>query len=68
MNKFYKSLLISMLIVVFATGALMSAESIRVTSNIENESASFEIKRKSVDQTEIALDIPSVEITPVSLN
>ena len=50
-------------ILFIAAGAVMSAESVRVTSDIENESAKFEVEQSSVSQTKVKLDIPAIEIS-----
>ncbi len=68
MRNVLKLTAVAALFVFIAAGTLLSAESIRITSDIDNESASFDVKRKGIDRAEVSLDIPAVEITPVSLN
>ncbi|UCC81116.1 MAG: T9SS type A sorting domain-containing protein [Candidatus Zixiibacteriota bacterium] len=68
MGRFYIYLPVGALIILLAGGAVMSAESIRITSDIDSESASFDVKSKGIDRTEVSLDMTAVEITPVSLN
>jgi len=46
----------------------MAAESLRIVSAIDKETASFEVNRQSTGGTQISLDIPAIEIAPVSLN
>jgi len=68
MKSALKLTLFTALIAVFVAAPAITAETFRITSDLENEAASFSVGKSIANETVVSLDIPAVEISAVSLN
>jgi len=60
--------IIAATLILFIVGISMATESVRVTSEIENEKAVFKATPSGLAGNTVSLDIPAIGITPVELN
>jgi len=67
MNSLLRLATAAAVMVLMAAWSVNATGSVRISSDIDNETASFEVKPGNAGGTEVKLDIPAVEMVPTSL-